>query len=254
MIRRPLVTANWKMHGQAQESASLLASLVSGIGSIENYDVVICPPSLYIPQAQQILTDAYIQLGAQNVYIGEQGAFTGEISAKMLKDFDCEFVIVGHSERREIFGESDELVVKKFAAVQEQGLTPILCVGETLSHRESGKTESVILGQIEALLNALGVKVLEQAVIAYEPIWAIGTGKTASPEQAQEVHALIRKRISQDDSLIANKIRLLYGGSVKSANAAELFAQEDIDGALVGGASLIAEEFTAICKAADAAV
>lgn len=198
-----------------------------------------------------MLKDTDVALGAQSVCAEPLGAFTGEISGSMLLDVGCRYVLVGHSERRQLYGESDALVARKFLATQSQGLTPVLCVGETLEERESGRTTQVVERQLEAVLSVSGVAALGNAVIAYEPVWAIGTGRTASPEQAQEVHALIRAKVAALDATIAGSVRILYGGSVKASNARELFAMADIDGGLVGGASLMAEEFAQICAAAD---
>ena len=227
---------------------ALLDALLAGLGDDPGADVVICPPSLYLEQAQKKLLGSNIQLGAQNIHAANSGAFTGEISALMLKDFDCAYVLVGHSERRELFGETDALVAQKFASAQAQGLIPILCVGESLEEREAGETDAVILRQLNAVIEANGIASFKQAVVAYEPIWAIGTGLTATGEQAQAVHHLIRNTLAGLDKKVAEGLRLLYGGSVKAANAKELFAQEDIDGALVGGASLVAQEFISICS------
>lgn len=247
-MRLGLVAANWKMNGLKAEIDSLLDELLAGIDRSVSCEVVICPPSLYMGQAQEKLSGSSIRLGAQNIYIKEKGAFTGEISAAMLTEFDCRYVIVGHSERRKLFAEDDVLIAEKFVAAQARGLTPILCVGESMAQREAGKTEEIILRQLDAVLEKNDVESFSQAVIAYEPIWAIGTGLTASPDQAQEVHKLIRNQIARHDEEIAGNIRILYGGSVKAAGAEELFAENDIDGALVGGASLMAEEFISICS------
>jgi triosephosphate isomerase len=198
----------------------------------------------------RLLKDSGVALGAQSVCAEAQGAFTGEVSAAMLKDVGCRYVLVGHSERRQLFGESDALVARKFMAAQGQGLVPVLCVGETLEERESDQTGAVVTRQIEAVLAVAGVHSLAKAVIAYEPIWAIGTGRTASPEQAQEVHAMIRSKVAERDGTIGGSVRILYGGSVKASNAQELFAMPDIDGGLVGGASLKADEFARICAGA----
>jgi triosephosphate isomerase len=206
---------------------------------------------LYIPQLSESLKASDIAFGVQNAYFEEKGAFTGELSLSMVKEFGCQYVLIGHSERREIFGESDELVATKVSATLEAGLIPMLCVGETLDERESGVTEKVVKTQIDAVLSKVGIAAFEKIVIAYEPVWAIGTGKTASPEQAQDVHAFIRQLLVAEDAEVAAKTRILYGGSVKAASAEALFGQPDIDGGLVGGASLIADEFVAICNAAQ---
>lgn len=235
------------MHGSLAENAALLDSLKSALAGIE---AVVCVPFPYLAQVQSVLTGSSIAWGAQNVSEQPKGAFTGEVSTAMLIDFGCSYVIVGHSERRSLYGESDELVAKKYMAAQAAGLTPILCVGESLEERESGVTEAVVARQLDAVIKAAGVASLERAVVAYEPVWAIGTGKTASPEQAQAVHAFIRSKIAAFDSGVAGQLVIQYGGSVKAANAAELMAQPDIDGGLIGGASLVADEFIAICRAA----
>ena len=235
------------MHGSLAENAALLEALKPALAGIE---AVVCVPFPYLAQAQAALSGSSIAWGAQNVSEQPKGAFTGEVSASMLLDFGCKYVIVGHSERRSLYGESDDLVAKKYMAAQAAGLTPILCVGESLEERESGVTEAVVVRQLEAVIQAAGVASLGKAVVAYEPVWAIGTGKTASPEQAQAVHAFIRGKVATLDSGIADKLVIQYGGSVKAANASELIAQPDIDGGLIGGASLVADEFIAICRAA----
>jgi triosephosphate isomerase len=249
--RKNLVVANWKMHGRTAEVKQLLNAIKEGIAAsnaAKENKVVVCPPSLFLAQAQQELEGSDIALGAQNAYPQEAGAFTGEIAFAMLAEFACSYVIIGHSERREIFAESDQFVAEKFIEAQKQGLTPILCVGETQEQREKGLTESVVLGQLQAVIDEAGITAIKQAVIAYEPIWAIGTGLTASPEQAQEVHAAIRSFLAELDQDVAENISILYGGSVKADNAEALFAQTDIDGGLIGGASLKADEFLTICS------
>lgn len=246
-MRKKLVAGNWKMHGSLAENAALLAALKPALAGVE---AVVCVPFPYLAQAQAELDGSSIAWGAQNVSEQAKGAFTGEVSTSMLKDFGCRYVIVGHSERRSLYGESDALVASKYLAVQAAGMTPILCVGESLEEREAGVTETVVARQLDAVIGAAGVASLSQAVVAYEPVWAIGTGKTASPEQAQAVHAFIRSKIAALDAAVAQQLVIQYGGSVKAANAAELMAQPDIDGGLIGGASLVAEEFVAICQAA----
>lgn len=248
-MRRILVAGNWKMNGSSQSIQSLMEGVKQGLSSVKNAEVAVCPPFVYLQQVSALVAGTPIALGAQNVSDQDPGAFTGEVAIDMLRDFNCTYVIVGHSERRAIYKESDELVAKKFAKVQAAGLTPILCVGELLEEREAGQTEAVVKRQLEAVINLQGVASLEKAVIAYEPVWAIGTGKTATPQQAQEVHAFIRTLIAQRDAGVAEKVRIQYGGSVKGSNAAELFAMPDIDGGLIGGASLKADDFLAICKA-----
>jgi triosephosphate isomerase len=246
-MRKKLVAGNWKMHGSLAENAALLAALKPALAGIE---AVVCVPFPYLAQAQAELAGTSIAWGAQNVSEHAKGAFTGEVSASMLLDFGCMYVIIGHSERRSLYGESDALVASKYVAAQAAGLTPILCVGESLAERESGVTEAVVARQLDAVIDAAGVGSMAQAVIAYEPVWAIGTGKTASPEQAQAVHAFIRGKIAALDAGVADQLVIQYGGSVKAANAAELMVQPDIDGGLIGGASLVADEFIAICRAA----
>jgi len=246
-MRKKLVAGNWKMHGSLADNAALLEALKPALAGIE---AVVCVPFPYLAQVQSVLAGTSIAWGAQNVSEQAKGAFTGEVSASMLLDFGCKYVIVGHSERRSLYGESDELVAKKYMAAQAAGLAPILCVGESLEERESGITEAVVARQLDAVIKAAGVASLAKAVLAYEPVWAIGTGKTASPEQAQAVHAFIRGKISALDPSVADQLVIQYGGSVKAANAAELMVQPDIDGGLIGGASLVADEFVAICRAA----
>ena len=237
------------MHGTLAQNAELLDAVRSGMGQIQNVDCAVCVPFPYLSQAQQKLSGSAVKWGAQDVHQLDKGAYTGEVSAAMLRDFGCNYVIVGHSERRAYYGESSHLVAEKFLAAQQAGLTPILCVGETLEQRENGTTENVVAEQLDALIQLAGVQALRNAVVAYEPVWAIGTGKTASSAQAQAVHAFIRQRVASHDGQIASGLCILYGGSVKANNAAELFAMPDIDGGLIGGASLVADEFLAICRA-----
>ena len=249
-MRQPLVAGNWKMHGSRAENASLVSGLLDLLQPGKRAEILLCPPFPYLMETGRLLKDSGVALGAQSVCAESQGAFTGEVSAAMLKDVGCRYVLVGHSERRQLFGESDALVARKFVAAQGQGLVPVLCVGETLEEREGDLTSSVVCRQLEAVLAVTGVQSLARAVIAYEPIWAIGTGRTASPEQAQEVHAMIRSKVAARDGTICGSVRILYGGSVKASNAQELFAMPDIDGGLVGGASLKADEFARICAGA----
>lgn len=253
MRRRPLVAGNWKMNGSKSGIADLINDIKSGTGDIKNTEIVVCPPFVYLPAIENMLQGSTIGWGAQNICQEPgTGAFTGEISVTMLQEFGCAYVIIGHSERRNIYGESNELVAQRFMATLTSSLVPILCVGELLEERERSDTETVVARQLDAIMdNEQGAAVLDNAVIAYEPVWAIGTGKTATKEQAQEVHQFIRQRIAKHDTGLADKIRILYGGSVKASNAAELFSMPDIDGGLIGGASLKADEFLAICKAAD---
>ncbi|WP_043798349.1 triose-phosphate isomerase [Azospira oryzae] len=250
-MRQKLVVGNWKMHGGLAANRSLLQGVVAGVkGLAAAVECAVCVPYPYLAQAQQELAKTEVSWGAQNLSEQVSGAFTGEVSAAMLKDFGCRYVIVGHSERRALYGEDDGLVAKKFKQALAGGLVPILCVGETLAQRESGQAAEVVAAQLDAVLDAAGVEVFAGAVVAYEPVWAIGTGLTASPAQAQAVHEGIRARLAARNAEVAAGVRVLYGGSVKAGNAAELFAMPDIDGALVGGASLVAEEFVAICRAA----
>jgi len=249
MMRRKLVAGNWKMCGALAQNEALLKAVAAGMEQMPGVDCAVCVPFPYLAQVQQLLRGTAVKWGAQDVHQLDKGAYTGEVSASMLCDFGCRYVLAGHSERRSLYGESSQLVAEKFAAAQSAGLTPILCVGETLAQRESGTTEAVVAEQLDAVITLLGVQSLRNAVVAYEPVWAIGTGKTASPEQAQAVHAFIRQRVAGHDGQVADGLCILYGGSVKAANAAQLFAMADIDGGLIGGASLVAEDFLAICKA-----
>jgi triosephosphate isomerase (TIM) len=247
MIKRTqLVAANWKMHGSLVVNKSLLSAL-NNVRSAK--ECAVCAPFPYLAQLQEELRGSAIASGAQNLSEFSKGAYTGEVSGAMLKEFGCTYVIVGHSERRTLYGEHDALVGRKFVAAQHAGLVPILCVGETLEEREAGSTEKVVARQLEAVLVAAGVDAFERAVIAYEPVWAIGTGKTATPQDANAVHAFIRARLAADDASLAQGVRILYGGSVKASNAVQLFVQPDIDGGLVGGASLDAQEFAQILQA-----
>ncbi len=249
-MRRSLVAGNWKMHGSRAENASLVRSLLDQVRPDATAEVMLCPPFVYLQEVGRLLKDTDVSLGAQTLCAEAQGAFTGEVSGAMLKDIGCSYVLVGHSERRQIYAESDALVARKFVAAQSQGLVPVLCVGETLEEREGERTAQVVARQLDAVLAVTGVGAFGSAVIAYEPVWAIGTGRNASPQQAQEVHAMIRARVAALDATIGRSVRILYGGSVKASNAQELFAMPDIDGGLVGGASLKADEFARICAAA----
>lgn len=249
-MRRALVAGNWKMNGRTDFINELMNELVSGIQA-SAVDVLVCPPAIYLSQVKS-MSGSFIAVGAQNVSENQDGAFTGEISLPMLRDLGCEYVILGHSERRSLYAETDLVVADKFIATVAAGLKPILCVGETLEEREQGKTLDVVGRQLKAVIDAAGIDKFADAVIAYEPVWAIGTGKTATSEQAQDVHAAIRAMIAEYDAKTALATRILYGGSVNARNAAELFANDDVDGGLVGGASLKANDFIAICHAADA--
>ncbi|HLD14195.1 MAG TPA: triose-phosphate isomerase [Burkholderiales bacterium] len=248
--RRPLVAGNWKMHGTQAEAAALVQGIRQGLTTVKAAEVAVCPPAILIPPVAALLKGSAVAWGGQNLSVHKSGAYTGEISGAMLKDYGCTYVIVGHSERRALYGEGDKLVAEKFGAAQAAGLIPILCIGETLAEREANQTETVVARQLDAVIQMHGIATLKNSVIAYEPVWAIGTGKTASPQQAQDVHAFIRGRLATHDKAVADEVRILYGGSVKGANAKELFGQADIDGGLIGGASLQAEEFLTICRAA----
>lgn len=250
-MRSKLVAGNWKLNGSRDSIQTLMQGIVAGIDGLNQVTVAVCPPYLYIPMVETLIANTAIKLGAQDVAEQLHGAFTGEVSAPMLKEFACQYVIVGHSERRALFAEKDEDTARKFAAARQQGLIPILCVGESLEEREQGITEQVVARQLDAVIELEGIEALTEAVIAYEPVWAIGTGKTASPEQAQAVHAFIRAKLAALNSAVAEKVQILYGGSVKGSNAAELFAMPDIDGGLIGGASLDVQEFLAICRAGN---
>jgi triosephosphate isomerase (TIM) len=249
-MRNKLVAGNWKMHGNLKENGTLLEALISNMPKPgNNTRYAVCVPFPYLASVQVALRNTYINWGAQNISQYDKGAYTGEVSADMLIDFGCTYVVVGHSERRMLFGETSQIVAEKYAAAQRAGLIPILCVGETLEQRDSDITEQIIDEQLKAVIALTGVESLTKAVIAYEPVWAIGTGKTATPLQAQDIHQFIRKGIASQNQEIAECLPILYGGSVKSNNAAELFEMPDIDGGLIGGASLIAEDFVAICSA-----
>ncbi|MEN4828901.1 triose-phosphate isomerase [Pseudomonas sp. P39-UII1] len=249
-MRRPMVAGNWKMHG----NRASVAELTQGLGKMlipEGVEVAVFPPALFINGVIDGLKGKGIAVGAQNsAVMPEQGALTGEIAPSQLAEVGCKLVLIGHSERRQIIGEREEVLNDKFAAAQKSGLTPVLCIGETLAEREAGKTLEVVERQLSSVIDAFGIAAFANAVIAYEPVWAIGTGLTASPQQAQDVHAAIRKQLAAKDAEVAENVQLLYGGSVKAANAAELFGMPDIDGGLIGGASLNADEFGAICRAA----
>ncbi len=245
-MSRPLVVGNWKMHGNQQMVAGLLGAIAAGAQALPDVGVAVCPPFPYLQQAAALLAGSPVMLGAQNLAVEASGAYTGEVSGPMLRDVGCHYVIVGHSERRTLFGEDAAQVARKFRAAAAAGLIPILCVGEQLVQRQAGETEQVIAAQIDAVLELCGPQALAGAVIAYEPVWAIGTGQVAAPDQAQAVHRFIRERVSRGSVTPT----LLYGGSVKADNAAGLFAQADVDGGLIGGASLAADQFLSICKAA----
>jgi triosephosphate isomerase len=249
-MRGKLVAGNWKSNGSLAANQRLLEKVSAQAAGLRGVECAVCVPHPYLFQAQQMLTGSAVTWGGQDVSQFEAGAFTGAVTAAMLLEFGCRYALVGHSERRSIFGENDAAVAAKFDAAIKAGLTPILCVGETLQEREAGVTETVVGRQLDAVVGKSGVRALVKAVVAYEPVWAIGTGRNATPEQAQAVHAFIRNRVAASDAAVASGLTVLYGGSVKAANAPQLFAQPDIDGGLIGGASLVAEDFMAICRAA----
>lgn len=248
-MRRKLVAGNWKLNGSLAGNAQLLGALKSALAGFSGADSAVCVPFPYLQQVKDLLTGSNIAWGSQDVSQHPKGAFTGEVSVAMLVEFGCRYAIVGHSERRTLHGESDDLVAAKADAVLKGGLTPIVCVGETLQERESGITNAVIERQIAAVIARCGAAALGKAVVAYEPVWAIGTGKTATPAQAQDAHAVIRAKIAAADAAVGAGIQILYGGSVKAQNANELFGQPDIDGGLIGGAALVADDFVPIVKA-----
>ncbi len=245
-MRSSLIAGNWKMNGSLQSVIELVEGIKSG--SAGKAELAVCPPSIYLMKVGGMLAGTDIALGSQNVCDQEKGAFTGEISAAMLLESGCSYAIVGHSERRALYLESDQLVAARFAMALSAGLTPIFCIGETLQEREQDVTEAVVARQIDAVIEVSGIAGIGQAVIAYEPVWAIGTGKVATPEQAQAVHAFIRDKLAQADAGIAQQVRILYGGSMNPSNAAELLSQADIDGGLIGGAALKADDFLAIAQ------
>lgn len=249
-MRKTFIAGNWKMNGSRDSIKTLLDGLKAGIGSVDKADVAVCAPFIYLPEVAQQLDGTPIAWGAQNVSTEAKGAYTGEIAASMIADFACKYIIVGHSERRSYYGETDEIVAKKFGVVVEAGMTPIFCIGETLDEREKGVTEQVVARQVQAVIDMHGAAMLGKGVIAYEPVWAIGTGKTATPEQAQDVHAYIRSMIAKADKGVAENMIIQYGGSMNAANARELLAQADIDGGLIGGASLKPDDFLTICTSA----
>ena len=248
-MRQTMVAGNWKMNGTTNSVRELVSGIKAGLNG-QSAEIVVCPPFVYIPTVAAEIADSAITLAAQYMSDQDAGAYTGEVSGPMLKDVGCEYVILAHSERRAMYGETDEVAANKYGAALKNNLKPIFCIGETLEEREQGITEDVVARQVDAIIDAEGVASLANAVLAYEPVWAIGTGKTATPEQAQSVHAFIRGRIADQDAGIAEGLRILYGGSMNPSNAAELIAQPDIDGGLIGGASLKPEDFLAIINAA----
>lgn len=250
-MRRKMVVGNWKMHGSIAENKALLQSCIDGLSSLNNADYVICPPYPYIAQAQTLLSETNIFWGSQNLCSTKDGALTGAVAPTMLRDYGCTHVIVGHSERRTQFNETDDTAAARFLAAQEVGLIPIFCMGESAEERESDWTHYVVGRQLDSIIRRFGPAVLANAVLAYEPLWAVGSDQPATPEQAQEVHEFIRKRVARCDTEIAKNVRILYGGSVTAKNAGGLFAMPDIDGGLIGRASLSAKEFVGICKTAN---
>ena len=249
-MRNFLVAGNWKMHGDDASNRELVAGIIEGAPAADNVSLLVCPPFPYLASVASQLQGSAVELGAQNVSEHEAGAYTGEVAPAMLRDVGCRYVIVGHSERRALYGESSVQVAEKMAAALGAGLVPILCVGEMLEEREAGRTEAVVGKQLAAAVERNGIAAFKGAVIAYEPVWAIGTGKTATPEQAQDVHRYIRSGLAEQDASVAETVQILYGGSVKGDNAAGLFGMPDIDGGLIGGASLKAADFLAIARAA----
>ena len=249
-MRKPLVAGNWKLNGTRESNASLVGGILAEAPGKFACDVMICPPYVYLHEVSTAVAASGVILGAQDLSVQDGGAYTGEVSGNMLRDVGCTYVIIGHSERRAMFGDTDSVVAEKFQAAHRQGLKPILCVGETIDEREAGQTMDVVARQMAAVIDVTGAAPFGDSVVAYEPVWAIGTGLTATPQQAQEVHSHIREIMTAADAKIANGLRILYGGSVKGSNAGDLFAMDDIDGGLIGGASLDAGEFLAICRAA----
>ena len=253
MTRRYLVAGNWKMNASLEANRTLVAGVAEALPKMPDVEVLVCPPYPYLESVRALIGSSRMALGAQNLSEQEKpGAFTGEVHGAMLKELGCQYVIVGHSERRALYGEGDALVAAKVATAQKLGLLPILCVGESLAERDGNQTETVLARQLDAVLEKFGIAAFDQVVIAYEPVWAIGTGRTATPAQAQQAHAFLRGRLAARDAKIADRVRILYGGSVKADNAAELFAGPDVDGGLIGGASLKSADFNAICAAAQA--
>lgn len=248
-MRRKFVAGNWKMNGSLAGNEQLVRGVLAGLGELTGVDVAVCVPAPYLAQVAELLRGSPVGLGAQDVSQHASGAYTGDVSVTMLKEFGVRYVICGHSERRAYHHETDSVVARKVEAVLEGGLTPILCLGETLEEREANATADVVREQLDAVLHHLSVAAFRRIVIAYEPVWAIGTGRTATPEQAQEVHALIRARIAEQDVDVASGVIIQYGGSMKPDNAADLMSRQDIDGGLIGGASLKADDFLAICRA-----
>jgi len=252
-MRVKLVAGNWKMNGNLASGQALLEAILPPLAALNRAHYAVCAPYPYLAAAGQALRGSNVALGAQDVCQFDDGAYTGGVSGAMLADCGCRYVIVGHSERRGVFGETDDVVALKYGQALKHGLTPILCLGETLAEREAGVTESVVARQLDAVVKHCGLPSLAKGVVAYEPVWAIGTGRTATPQQAQDVHAFVRGRVAAGDRRLAEGLTVLYGGSVKAGNAAQLFAMPDVDGGLIGGAALVADEFVAICRAAQGA-
>lgn len=249
-MRKPVVAGNWKMNGTRSSVSELVSGIKAQLEGGDSLEVLVCPPAIFIPQVLAEIEGSSIAVGGQNAAAAEKGAFTGEVSPLFLADFGCSHVILGHSERRQLYGETDAEVAEKFELAQSSSLVPVLCVGETQEQREAGETFEVVRKQLLAVIDKVGIEAFSNAIVAYEPVWAIGTGLTATPEQAQEVHCNIRELFAENSQQIADELRILYGGSVKSSNAKTLFGCPDIDGGLIGGASLDATEFVAICQAA----
>ena len=250
-MRRPLIAGNWKLHGSLESISVLLSGIIRQLSSVTAAELVVCPPFAYLGHVRQLIHGADISLGAQDCSDQESGAYTGEVAATMIKEFGCRYVIVGHSERRHLYHEGNEVIATKFVRVKESGLIPVLCVGETLQERKDGYTESIIEKQMDAVLERLDIEAFRDAVIAYEPVWAIGTGHVATPSTAQEIHRFIRDKLHALNRDIATNIRIVYGGSMKADNAGKLLREDDIDGGLIGGAALKAEDFIAIAVAAN---
>ena len=248
-MRNRFVLGNWKLNGSLAANAALLSQLASSVSAVKNRNCGICVPYVYLAQVQNLLQGSEVLWGSQDVSRHESGAFTGDVSASMVAEFGSRLAIVGHSERRSLFGDTDAVIAQKFAKVKQAGLMPVLCVGETLEERESDKTMQVVTRQLDAVIAANGIASLRGAIVAYEPVWAIGTGKTAAPAEAESVHERLRHHVMRADAELAKALPILYGGSVKATNAEELFSMPNIDGGLIGGASLVADEFLGIWRA-----
>ncbi len=247
-MRQVIVAGNWKMNASKETVNTLVMGILSGMSEVKA-KVIVCAPSPYMSQVEALITHSQLNLGAQDLNVNASGAFTGEVSADMIKDFGVQYVVVGHSERRSMYGETDQVVADKVRVALDNNLTPLFCIGETLEEREAGNMESVVTRQIQAVIDLSGIDSFKNIIIAYEPVWAIGTGVTATPQQAQDAHAFIRSMLAQNNADIAQSTPILYGGSMNPGNAVELISCEDIDGGLIGGASLKAEDFLQICKA-----